>query len=527
MTAEKRPAKHGLPVSTPADQGVDARGVAAFLEAAGTLPGVELHSMMLLRHGFVVAAGWWSPYSAERMQLLYSLSKSFTSTAAGLAVDAGLIRLEDPAIAYFPELDGDVADERVRSITVRHLASMASGHLEDTWVRANAAAPDDPVRGFLSLPPERQPGSVFAYNQSCTYTLAAIIQRESGLLLSQFLRPRLLDPLGVGEVRWTQRPAGREIGFSGLHATTDAIARLGQLHLQRGSWEGRRVLSSHWVAEATRCQIATSTAAFADTLSPDWLQGYGFQFWQSRHGYRGDGAFGQFCVVLPDEDSVLALTGQTADMQAVLDAAWEHLLPALRGGTGRPDRRADEDLATRLATLALPTVAAEPHPTGRPASWEGARFVPHGGHCEQQPTLSRVTVSTKGGARHATLEDAGWQLEVPLPGNRWAFADAAAEVPEAGASHAASPGRTAPGAPVGAHGLPVASNILPVAFHVPVACSGGFLDAATARFDVVFLETPHRLELSCSLADGTFEARWVAAPLRPITLREMGAPPVR
>ena len=131
---------------------------------------------------------------------------------------------------------------------VRHVASMASGHDAETWDRAVAAAPAEPVRGFLTLPPENDPGTVFAYNQPCTYSLAAIIQRRSGTTLTDYLRPRLFDPLGIGEVGWQQHPAGRDLGFTGLHATTEDVARLGQLYLQSGWWDGAQLLSEDWVA---------------------------------------------------------------------------------------------------------------------------------------------------------------------------------------------------------------------------------------------------------------------------------------
>ena len=256
-----------------------------------------MHSLMIIRHGDVVAEGWWSPYAEKRVHLLYSLSKSFTSTAAAFAIAEGLLDLDATMLSYFPEFDSEITDPHSRSMLVRHVAAMASGHLEETVERAFALDPVEPVRGFLLIPPDREPGSVFAYNQPCTYALAAIIQRLTGQTLTAYLRPRLLDPLGIGEVGWQQYPDGRDIGYSGLHATTDAIARLGLLYLQRGVWNGQRLLSEEWVAQATRVQVETETP---NQPNPDWRQGYGFQFWMSRHGYRGDGAYGQFCVVLPE-----------------------------------------------------------------------------------------------------------------------------------------------------------------------------------------------------------------------------------
>jgi CubicO group peptidase (beta-lactamase class C family) len=472
-----------LPVSTPAEQGVDARGIQAFLDAVEAAPDIEPHSLMILRHGCLVASGWWAPYTAERPHLLYSLSKSFTSTAAGVAVAEGLLDLDKPVISYFPEFEADITDPRSRAMLVRHVASMASGHLNETNAEAFALDRAEPVRGFLLIPPERDPGTVFAYNQPTTYTLAALVQRLSGQSLTEYLRPRILDPLGIGEVAWIQHPRGRDLGFSGLHATTDAIARLGLLHLQDGVWDGRRLLPSSWVAEATRPHISNSDGT-AEGAASDWQQGYGFQFWMSRHGYRGDGAYGQFCVVLPEHDAVIATTASTVQMQKLLDAMWRHLLPAF--GPGPLADRADDDkeLRHRLENLALPPVAADPEPAADAGPWSGARFTPSGGHATDQPTLTEVEVAVADGAWTVTLVEGEDRLPLRLPGSGWAVDEG----------------------------------------RVPTATSGGWSDPGTLRADVVFLETPHRLTVTCTLGDRTFTARWHTTPLHGGPLRRCRAP---
>ena len=474
-----------LPISTPAAQGIRARGIHGFLDAVEAAPGIDPHGLVMMRHGYVVAAGWWFPYSAERPQLLYSLSKSFTATALGFAVAEGLLGLDDPVIAHFPEFDREVTDPRIRSMRVRHLATMATGHLADTWEQAVAADPAEPVRGFLSLPPEREPGSVFAYNQSATYTMAAIVQRASGQPLSRYLRPRLFDPLGVPAVGWREYPPGRELGFSGLYASTDAVARLGQLYLQRGIWQGKRLLAEAWVAAATRLHVTTEAEP-----NPDWQQGYGFQFWMSRHGYRGDGAFGQFCLVLPEQDAVIALTTASLDMQSLLDAVWEHLLPAL-GDTPISPGQPDADLADRLPRLALAAVRAEPAPPVRRDEWADTSFAPAGGDCEQQPSLIGVVVAEDRDGWHITLRETGSELRLRLGRDGWVVSD------------------------------PVASAEGVV---VPTAVSGGWTDATTLRVEVIFLETPHRLIVTCALPSRTFEAMWTTMALQPGHLAELRSP---
>lgn len=462
--------------SSPASQGVSSTGVLAFVEALEASPDIEPHSLMLLRHGQVVAEGWWSPYAPDHLQLLYSLSKSFTATALGLAVAEGLVGLDDTVLSWFPELDGDVTDPRSRAMLIHHLASMTSGHLEDTVARAEAMDPADLVRGFLLTPPDQEPGSIFAYNQPCTYTIAAIIARASGGSLTDYLRPRLLGPLGIGEVAWTRDDSGRDLGYSGLHATTDAIARLGQLYLRRGVWNGQRLLSEEWVQEATRRHVATSVRE-----PVDWQQGYGFQFWRSRHGYRGDGAFGQFCVVLPEQDTVLAVTSATRDMQAVLDAAWEHLLPAIDSVS--PE--ADAGLALRLLSLSLSPVPGtlEP-PPGRAADW--ARFR---ADVENGPLSAVAVTRTDAGWRAELSPEAAPPLVVPLGSPDWTI-----------------------------------DRSGPTDNPVPVAVSGGWSGGETLRLDVIFIETPHRLQVTCRLTDAEALAQWVTAPLHG-SLLDLRAPP--
>jgi len=347
-----------LPRSAAAAQQVDPAAVLAFVDAVEADPAIELHSLMVVRHGHVIAEGWWAPHTPERTRLLYSLSKSFTSTALGLALEEGRVGLDDPVVSFFPEFDAEITDPRSRSVTLGHLASMASGHNRDMMQEALTGDPQEPVRGFLLVAPDEEPGTVFAYSQPCTYTLAAIIQRVTGMRLSEYLRPRLFDPLGIGEVGWLTWPPGREQGFSGLFARTEDVAKLGQLYLQGGRWGEDQLLPERYVEQATSRQIDTPNQ---DNV--DWRQGYGFQFWMARHGYRGDGAFGQFCVVLPDHDTVVAITGGTEAMQGVLDNLWEHLLPGL--GTSRPDD-AQRDLDKRLDGLRLPACLARP----RPPRWE-------------------------------------------------------------------------------------------------------------------------------------------------------------
>ncbi|MGA3218685.1 MAG: serine hydrolase domain-containing protein, partial [Acidimicrobiales bacterium] len=375
-----------LPRSSPAAQGVDAAGVLAFLDAAESAR-LDLHSLMLVRHGHVVAEGWWAPYRADLVHLLYSLSKSFTSTAVGIAEAEGLLSIDDPVVSFFPDKVPVGASPYVTAMKVRHLLAMASGHAADTWPALVGGGPDI-VRSFLSVPPDQEPGSLFCYNQGCTYTLSAIITKLTGQRLVDYLRPRLLDPLGIGQAQWLQSEEGVDLGFSGLHVVTESIAKLGQLYLQGGRWEGRRLVPESYVAQARLKQVDNSQRA----EGPDWEQGYGFQFWLCRHdAYRGDGAFGQFCVVVPAADAVIACTSEVEDMQAEIDLFWEHLLPALSGDAPF-DHATERRLADRLAHLSTAVVEAGAGPSrpGRPRP--GATFTRTGRRPVFTARLSAVRV---------------------------------------------------------------------------------------------------------------------------------------
>ncbi|MBQ0984171.1 beta-lactamase family protein [Streptomyces sp. F63] len=473
------------PPSGPAAQGVDASGVLAFLDALEAAPEIEPHSLVIVRHGHPVASGWWAPYTAERPHLLYSLSKSFTGTAAALAEAEGLLDFDAPVISYFPEFEAGITDPRSRALLVRHVAAMASGHRRDTVEEAYRRDPAEPVRGFLLLPPDEDPGTVFAYNQPATYTLAAIVQRVTGQSLTGYLRPRLLDPLGIGEVFWRRDRTGRELGFSGLHATTEAVARLGQLYLDDGVRQGRRLLPEGWVDRATRPRTPTA-GAIGDAEWRDWDHGYGYQFWMSRHGYRGDGAYGQFCLVLPEQDAVIATTAATERMPEFLNLVWEHLLPAFGPAPLAGREAADAELRDRLGRLALPPAPGRSAPPERARDWAAAEFTSSG---------------AAGPVRAARLARGGDGWTLTLTGER--------DRPD-------RPDRL--DLRIGGEGWWVAEE------PVPTAVSGGWTEAGTLAVETVFLETPHRLALTCSLADRTVAAQWRTQPLHGGPLTSLRAP---
>ncbi len=321
--------KKSLPRSSPEAQGIASNAILSFLEAAAK-NNHEFHSFMLVRHGYVVAEGWWQPYQADVGQLLYSLSKSFTSTAIGFAVTEGRLSVGDKVVSFFPkELPAKVS-ENLASMRVKDLLTMSVGHDHDTtW---DLLGETDWMKKFLAVPTVHQPGSKFLYDSAATYMLSAILQKLTGKTVLEYLKPRLFKPLGIEGGEWETDPKGINLGGWGLRLKTEDLAKFGQLYLQKGNWRGKQILPESWVAEATSFKIDNHNPDWAPNKErSDWSQGYCYQFWRCRHNaYRGDGAFGQYCLVMPEQDAVVIITSETKDLQGELDLVYEHLLPAMK-----------------------------------------------------------------------------------------------------------------------------------------------------------------------------------------------------
>jgi CubicO group peptidase (beta-lactamase class C family) len=356
----------GLPRSLPEAQGVTSSGILDFVNAIERRK-LNLHSLMMVRHGQVVAEGWWAPYGPDLRHTLYSLSKSFTSTAAGFAVTEGLFRVEDTVVSHFPDDLPAKISPNLAAMKIKHLLMMGSGHATDALFSSMFSTTDKNwARSVLAQTVEFAPGTHFTYNNACPYLVSAIIQKRTGHSMLEYLKPRLFDPLGIENADWETDSQGINTGAWGLRVKTEDIAKLGLLYLHKGVWNGKRLLPEAWIDEATRIQIANASPADKAAQISDWSQGYGYQFWRCRHdAYRGDGAFGQYCIVIPGQDAVIAITSEENDMQAILNEAWDHLLPALQGTNLTTDESAQAQLKQKLASLMLATPAGQPSSPAR------------------------------------------------------------------------------------------------------------------------------------------------------------------
>ena len=335
-------------IYSPESQGIASQGLIDFLEAVNASD-LEFHSIMINRNGKLVLEGWWEPFQKEYVHTLYSLSKSFTSTAVGMLYDDGKLKLDDKVISFFPDKLPSQVSDNLASMRVYDLLTMHTGHTEDTLGKLREGG-DDWIKTFLSLDVPAAPGTHFLYNTGATYMLSAIVQKVSGQNVMNFLKPRLFEPLGIEGADWETDPHGINVGGYGLRIRTQDILNFGQLYLQQGEWKGNRLLSREWVSEATRKQVDSQ-----DNDS-DWGQGYGYQFWRCKPGcYRGDGAYGQYCIVVPEKNAVIAITSETRDMGASMQLVWDHILPAMGDTPSLPeDSAAKEKLTAMARSLILP-----------------------------------------------------------------------------------------------------------------------------------------------------------------------------
>lgn len=352
-----------LETVTPKEVGVDPRDVLDFLDRIGER-NIHLHSFMMLKEDKVFAQGSYAPCKKEDLHMLFSMSKSFTSTAVGFAVQEGRLKLTDRAVDFFrEELAGrkEKVSPNMKKVTVRHLLTMNTGQTDPEDGLFEDFQTDWCV-SFLTSPVEKEPGSWFLYNTRATYMLSAILEKVTGEKLIDYLKPRLFEPLGFSENIWWERsPQGVCTGGFGLNISVEDLAKFGIFVKNRGFYGGKQLLSPEWFEEATRRWSDTSNGWEGESA-----YGYGYQFWMCHIPgvYRGDGAFGQYCVIMPKEDMLFVTTAGELDMQKILDAFWETVYAKQRADDVSPLESSQEApeqqrLEKRLQALTLPAYYEE------------------------------------------------------------------------------------------------------------------------------------------------------------------------
>ena len=302
----------------------------------------DLHGIMVLQHGKVLAEKQIAPDTAHIMN---SVSKTFTATAVGFAIEEGLLHLDDKIVDLFPESVPAAPQPFLADITLRNLLTMNSGHATDPTYAVRSGN-GDWIREFMEWPVEYQPGTCYCYNSLGTYLLSAAVQKVSGEKVVDYLDTRLWQPLGIEKPFWQESPAGINTGGWGLYLHTEDLARMGLCLLGGGRFRGKQVIPAAWVAQMSKAQVPSVSAgvnermlpdlqsgpakAYFDPETNDWLQGYGYQMWRCRYGaFRADGANGQYILILPEQDAVIVTTAHIPNMRQELQLLWDYFLPVL------------------------------------------------------------------------------------------------------------------------------------------------------------------------------------------------------
>lgn len=331
--------------------------------------GAEVHSFMLLRHGKLCAQGWYRPYAPEIPHIQFSFSKSFTSTAIGFAEQEGLLRLDEKLVDIFPDCIPENPSENLKKCDISHLLMMGCGHETEIDLFRES---DSWITDFLHHPFVHTPGTHFMYNTAGTNMLCAILQRKTGQNLTAFLEPRLFAPLGIAGAKCFTLANGIEAGGFGYKLKTEDMARFTEFVRCKGSWQGKQLLRADWFARATAKQISNAGGDL-----PDWSAGYGYQFWQCAPAgvFRGDGAFGQYGIVMQAQEAVLVITSCQMAMQPVIQVIWDTLLPAFQEDPLPENPEALARLRHLQESLALTEMLGEAAPEME-ASLNGKRYLP-------------------------------------------------------------------------------------------------------------------------------------------------------
>ncbi len=364
-----------LPRSTPEMQGVSSSGIIDFLNAIDT-GRQEIHSFMFLRHGKVIAEGWWNPFGPDYRHLMYSASKTFTATAIGLAVTEGRLKLTDKVISFFPYSLPDTIGTNMKDLTVKDLITMSVGQDPPATL---AGFDEDWITAFIKDEPVHKPGTVFKYNNMATFMLSAIIQQVAGESLFEYLKPRIFYPLSIRGIDWDRNPQGIDLGLMGLRLRTEDMAKFGQLLMQNGKWNNKQLIPEAWVKEATSFKIESNDPSNKTPKEMnDWGQGYCYQMWRGRNNsVRLDGMAGQFVILFPDKDAIVVLTANARNTQEQLNMVHDYLIPAIKSNKAIPeDEGSYEELQKKQSALCLKPQLPQTTGSGFEAKISGKEFTP-------------------------------------------------------------------------------------------------------------------------------------------------------
>jgi CubicO group peptidase (beta-lactamase class C family) len=348
-------AESEMKLASPESLGIDSQSILDFIAAANASD-IQWHNYVLLRHGKIASQGSWKPFDLNNKHTLYSLSKSFTSTAIGMLVDEGKLKVTEPVINFFKDDLPEVVSDNLKKMTVHHLLTMNTGHNTECIDKFRSSN-DKWSKIFLHHDVPNEPGSKFMYNTPATYMLGAILHKVTGKTVSEYLKPRLFDKLEIKDYDWEVNKEGLNMAGWGLRLNPKDIAKFGQLYLQKGKWNGNQIISERWVAEATKKQTTSNPG------DSDWSQGYGYQFWRCKHNlYRGDGAFGQYCIVIPDQDAVMVVNSESGNLQKNMTIIYDTILKGMKSTPMKENKELVKQLRNAENSLAIKPIQNKAKP---------------------------------------------------------------------------------------------------------------------------------------------------------------------
>lgn len=353
---------------TPESVGIRSKDIKEFLEKEYR-SGIQLHSFMLVRHGKVAAEGWYHPYSPEGKHIIYSFSKTFTATAIGFAEQEGILSLDEKLVDLFPEELPGTVSENLAEADIESLLTMSCGHEAEITSEDIEANGGNWVRAFFAQEFKYRPHTMFQYNTYGTDLMCVILRKKTGQSLTEFLTPRLFEPLGITDyycskigdhiVEPGQPYSDVEGGGWGFHMRTEDLAKFIWFLEQRGVWDGKKLLRDEWFDRAFTKQIETLNDVYAPAKN-NWKQGYCYQCWcnPTPGSWRADGLYGQFGYVRPDKDAVLILTAAGVNTEKELNLYTEILADRMSDEALEEDPAGYESLKEMLQNLKLPALWA-------------------------------------------------------------------------------------------------------------------------------------------------------------------------
>ena len=285
-----------FPRSSPEAQGISSEYIAKYLTALNRDKTLDMHHIMILRNGYVIAEGSFGAYDIKTWHITHSECKSITGLAIGMLIDEGKLNLDDKVVKIFDKSIPKMALLTHKNMTIRHLLTMTSGIV---FNETGSVTETDWVKCFFESAQKHEPGKYFNYNSMNTYILSAIVKQISGQNLTDYLRPRLWEPLGITRIFWETCPKGIEKGGWGLYIRPEDIAKIGQLFLQKGNWKGRQLISEAWIRESTT-EREKAPEYFGD-------YNYAYQIWTGRgvNSFLFNGMFGQNVLGFPDTNMLI------------------------------------------------------------------------------------------------------------------------------------------------------------------------------------------------------------------------------